>query len=110
VLFQKVADPTNLLSIWRAVSPSYVDYRVTLRNCLTGNQCDINSVLGHERALSDVIVCLMEDGAQVTMMSTNSRRLFSEKFDADKVYGGKDGVFTRIIAACFAQSHFQEEG
>lgn len=58
-----------------------------LEELLDSNQCGVNYKPGDARALCDVIVRLMKDEQQLTTMSTNAYRLFSEKFDADKVYG-----------------------
>lgn len=80
-----------------------------LEELLDRNQCGVSYSPGDARALRDVIIRLMGDGAQVTMMSTNARRVFSEKFDADKVYGEMITYLQDVVAAYSAQSYSQEE-
>ncbi|MHB0984020.1 MAG: glycosyltransferase family 4 protein [Sulfuricella sp.] len=80
-----------------------------LEELLDHNQCGVNYAPGDARALRDVIVRLMGDGAQLTVMSTNARRIFSEKFDADKVYGKMMAYLQDVVTAYASQSHSQEE-
>ncbi len=72
-----------------------------LEEFLDHNQCGVNYTLGDARSLRDVIVCLKENRAQVRMMSKKACQVFSEKFDAEKVYG-KMMVYLRDVIAAYS--------
>jgi len=72
------------------------------------HKCGVTYQAGNPRALSDVIIGLMEkNSVQVTMMSKNANRVFLERFDADKVYGEMMVYFQSVVAAYSSVSYTQ---
>jgi glycosyltransferase involved in cell wall biosynthesis len=76
-----------------------------LESLLVRYQCGLSYAPGDARALRNVVMRLVDDRTFLNGISTNARRLFSENFDADKVYGEMIRYLQEVVSVYSTRTH-----
>jgi len=69
-----------------------------LSKFLDEHECGITCANGDATALAQTLAALADDRARLKMLSENARRVFTERFEAEKVYGGMIDYLVEITA------------
>jgi glycosyltransferase involved in cell wall biosynthesis len=101
--------PNKPIEYFSAGLPVVSSLKGYLEHFLADHGCGLTYPNGDAEALARVLTDLDDDRSRLEVMSGNARRVFSEKFDADKVYGEMMAYLQDVVAAYPAQSHSQEE-
>lgn len=69
-----------------------------LRAFLETHDCGITCANGNAAELAQTLARLADDRARLKRMSDNAKRVFAERFDAEKVYGGMINYLVEVTA------------
>lgn len=69
-----------------------------LRTFLETYDCGITCANGDAAGLVQTLAALADDSARLKTMSDNARKVFTERFEAEKVYGGMIDYLVEVTA------------
>jgi glycosyltransferase involved in cell wall biosynthesis len=97
--------PNKPIEYLSAGLPIVSSLRGYLERFLADHGCGLTYPNGDAEALARVLTDLDDDRSRLAVMSANARRIFSEKFDSDKVYSEMTEYLQDVVVAYSTQSH-----
>jgi len=101
--------PNKPIEYFSAGLPIVSSLKGYLEHFLSENNCGITYPNGNAEALANTLSDLDDNRAKLAIMSDNASRIFSEKFEADKVYGKMMLYLQNVIEAYSARFCSQKE-
>jgi glycosyltransferase involved in cell wall biosynthesis len=90
--------PNKPVEYLSAGLPIVSSLKGTLADLLAEHQCGITYPNNDAESLTQALVSLWENPGQLRLMSENSRKLFNDRFSADKVLGDMINCLEQIVA------------